>query len=136
MNYYIKTKKIHTSFEQAVQLVTEALYAEGFVVLTAINMHDKLKENLGVNFRRYKILSAYNPDYAYKALLEEDKIGVMLPCNVIIQEDTDGTIEIAAGNPVASMLAVENPQLIDIAIGIEKKLETIIDNLNSYLQTK
>ena len=127
---------MHTSFEQAVQLVTEGLYAEGFVVLTEINMHDKLKENLGVNFRRYKILSAYNPDYAYKALLEEDKIGVMLPCNVIIQEDTDGTIEIAAGNPVASMLAVENPQLIDIAIGIEKKLETIIENLNSHLQTK
>lgn len=136
MNYYIKTKKIHTSFEQAVQLVTEALYSEGFVVLTEINMHDKLKENLGVNFRRYKIMSAYNPDYAYKALLEEDKIGVMLPCNVIIQEDTDGTIEIAAGNPVASMLAVENPQLIDIAIEIANKLETIIDTLNSHLQIK
>ena len=132
MNYYINTK-LPTSFEQTVHLVTKALKAEGFKVLSEINIRKKLKEKLGIDFRKYKILGAYSPDYAYKALLEEDKIGVMLTCNVIVQETTDGTIEVAAGNPVASMLAIENPKLIDIAIEIQNKLKTVIDKLNEVI---
>jgi uncharacterized protein (DUF302 family) len=132
MNYYINTK-LHTSFEQTVQLVTKALKAEGFKVLTEINIRKKLKEKLGVDFRKYKILGAYSPDYAYKALLEEDKIGVMLTCNVIVQEACDGSIEVAANNPVASMLAIENPKLIDIAIEIQNKLNSVIATLNKVI---
>jgi uncharacterized protein (DUF302 family) len=128
LNYYINTR-LHKSFEKTVQLVTEALKVEGFGVLTEISIHDTLKEKLGVDFRKYKILSAYSPDYAYKALLEEDKIGVILTCNVIVQETTDGAIEVAAANPVASMLAIENPKLIDLAIEIHQKLKTVIDKL-------
>lgn len=132
MDYYINTK-LHSGFDQTVQLVTNALKAEGFRVMTKINIRKTLKEKLGVDFRKYKILGAYNPDYAYKALLEEDKIGVILTCNVIVQETTDGTIEVAAGNPVASMLAIENPILIDIAIEIQNKLNTVIERLNKVI---
>jgi uncharacterized protein (DUF302 family) len=129
MKYYIN-KKIHSSFEQTVLLVTEALKVEGFGVLTEINIHEKLKEKLGVDFRKYKILGACNPAYAYKALQEEDKIGTMLPCNVIIQELANNEVEVAAVDPVASMLAIENPNLKNIAGEIQKKLKTVIDKLN------
>ena len=95
MNYYINTK-LHTTFEKTVQLVTQALKTEGFGILTEINIHEKLKEKLGVDFRKYKILGACNPAYAYKALQKEDKIGTMLPCNVIIQELANNEIEVAA----------------------------------------
>jgi uncharacterized protein (DUF302 family) len=129
MNYYIN-KKLHLSFEETVQLVTEALKDEGFGVLTEINIHEKLKEKLGVDFRKYKILGACNPVYAFKALQKEDKIGTMLPCNVIIQELAFNEIEVAAVDPLASMLAVDNPDLKDIAGEIQKKLKTVIDKLN------
>ncbi len=132
MNYYINTK-IHAGFEQTVQLVTKTLKAEGFKVLSEINISKNLKETFGVDFRKYKILGAYSPDWAYKALQEEDKIGVMLTCNVIVQETNDGSIEVAAGNPVASMLAIENPKLIDIAIEIQNKLNSVIDKLNQVI---
>ena len=92
-----------------------------------------MKERFGVDFRKYKILSAYNADYAYKALLEEDKIGVMMTYNVIVQETIDGSIEVASCNPVASMLAVENPILMDIAIEIHNKFKTIMEKLNSVI---
>ncbi len=129
MKYYI-TKKISTDFDQAVQLVTESLKKEGFGVLTEINIQEKLKEKLNLDFRKYKILGACNPGYAYKALQLEDKIGVMLPCNVIIQETKNGTIEVAAVNPIVSMSGINNPKLMEIAVEIEKKLKTVIDKLN------
>src|ERR1035437_7894925 len=129
MKYYI-TKKISTDFDQAVQLVTESLKKEGFGVLTEINIQEKLKEKLNLDFRKYKILGACNPGYAYKALQLEDKIGVMLPCNVIIQETKDGAIEVAAVNPIVSMSGINNPKLMEIAVEIEKKLKTVIDKLN------
>lgn len=128
MSYYINTK-LHTSFEQAVQLVTEALKNEGFGVLTEINIHEKLKEKLGVSFRRYKILGACNPDYAYKALLKEDKIGTMLPCNIIVQELAHNDIEIASVDPLVSMIAVENAALTNIAKEIREKLTRVISSL-------
>jgi len=129
MKYYI-SKKISTDFDQAVQLVTESLKKEGFGVLTEINIQEKLKEKLNLDFRKYKILGACNPGYAYKALQLEDKIGVMLPCNVIIQETKNGTIEVAAVNPIVSMSGINNPKLMEIAVEIEKKLKTVIDKLN------
>jgi uncharacterized protein (DUF302 family) len=112
-----------------VEQVTEALKAEDFGVLTQIDIHEKLKEKLDVDFRKYKILGACNPLYAYKALQFEDKIGVMLPCNVIVQELDNAEIEIAAVNPVASMMAIENKDLSGIALEINEKLERVIASL-------
>ena len=128
MKYYI-SKKISTDFDQAVQLVTESLKKEGFGVLTEINIQEKLKEKLNVDFRKYKILGACNPAYAYKALQMEDKVGTMLPCSVIVQELGNNEIEVAAIDPIASMMAIENPELKDIATEIQQKLKAAIDNL-------
>jgi len=128
MKYYI-SKKIKTDFDQAVQLVTESLKKEGFGVLTEINLQEKLKEKLSVDFRKYKILGACNPAYAYKAIQMEDKIGTMLPCSVIVQELENNEIEVAAVDPVASMMAIENSGLVGIAGEIKEKLERAIASL-------
>ncbi len=128
MKYYI-SKKVNTSFDQAVQLATESLKKEGFGILTEIDIQDKLKEKLNINFRKYKILGACNPPYAYRALLEEDKVGIMLPCNVIVQELDNNEIEIAAVDPIASMMAIENSNLAGIAGEIKEKLERVIASL-------
>jgi uncharacterized protein (DUF302 family) len=128
MRYYI-SKKINTDFDQAVQLVTESLKKEGFGVLTEINIQEKLKEKLNVDFRKYKILGACNPAYAYKALQMEDKVGTMLPCSVIVQEFGDNEIEVSAVDPIASMMAIENPALTEIAGEIKQKLERAIASL-------
>lgn len=129
MKYYFE-KTLKTDFETAVSKTREALKSEGFGVLSEIDINEKLKEKLDIDFRKYKILGACNPSYAYKALEMEDKIGVMLPCNVIIQEKPDGTIEVAAIDPVASMMAIENPKLKDIAAEIRRKLKNVIDTLD------
>lgn len=128
MKYYI-SKKLNTSFDQAVIKVTESLKSEGFGVLSEINLHEKLKEKLDVDFRRYKILGACNPSFAYKALQSEDKVGTMLPCNVIIQELTKDEIEVAAVDPVASMMAIDNSSLESIAIEVQEKLKRVISSL-------
>lgn len=128
MSYYI-SKKISIDFEQAVRHVTESLKKEGFGVLTEIDIQQKLKEKLDVDFRKYKILGACNPPYAYQALQQEDKIGTMLPCNVILQELDNNEIEVAAVDPVASMMAVENQQLAGIASEIKGKLEHVIESI-------
>lgn len=128
MKYYI-SKKIKSDFEQAVQLVTEALKKEGFGVLSEIDIQQKLNEKLDIDFRKYKILGACNPPNAYKALQQEDKIGTLLPCNVILQEVDDNMIEVAAVDPVASMMAVENRKLTGIATEIKGKLEKVIASL-------
>ncbi len=107
MKYYFE-KTLNCSFEEAVKRVTEELKKEGFGVLSEINIHEKLKEKLGVDFRKYRILGACNPAFAYKALQEEDKIGTMLPCNVIVQQISENQTEIAAVDPMASMQSVEN----------------------------
>ena len=134
MKYYI-SKRIDATFEQAVDRVKESLAIEGFGILSEINMHEKLKEKLGVDFRRYTILGACNPSYAYKALQNEDKIGTMLPCNVIVQELKKNTIEVAVVDPIASMMAVENPQLADIAREIKAKLERVIESLDTGVES-
>jgi len=128
MKYYIE-KTTNYSFDEAVEKVTEELKKEGFGILSEINIHEKLKEKLNVDFRKYRILGACNPPSAYKALQAENKIGTMLPCNVIVQELDNGKTEVAAVDPVASMMAVENPGLVGIAGEIKEKLERAIASL-------
>jgi uncharacterized protein (DUF302 family) len=128
MEYYF-SKTLDASFDEAVRLTTEALKSEGFGVISEISMHEKLKDKLGVDFKRYKILGACNPPYAYKALQAEDKIGTMLPCNILVIEQEQNKIEIAAVNPVASMQAITNPALGGIALEVTNKLKNVIDSL-------
>ena len=125
MKYYIN-KTITANFDKAIELVTEALKTEGFGVLSEIDIQQKLKEKLDVDFRKYKILGACNPLNAFKALQQEDKIGTMLPCNVIVQETGENQVEVAAVDPVASLMAVDNKELANIAGDIRAKLERVI----------
>lgn len=128
MNYHF-SKSCSLPFEQAITRVTDALKAEGFGVLTEIDVKSTLKHKLDVDFRKYRILGACNPAFAYRALQTEDKIGTMLPCNVIVQERADGKIEVSAVDPVASMLAIENPELGTIAEEVRGKLRNVIASL-------
>lgn len=128
MDYYFKKKLPKQSFEQAIQQVTEALKKEGFGVLTEIDIKATLKKKLDVDFQPYVILGACNPGFAYKALQAEDKIGTMLPCNVIVQE-RQGIVEVAAVNPMASMQAVDNEVLAEVATQVTEKLKRMIDQL-------
>lgn len=102
---------------------------EGFAILTEIDVKEALKKKLNVDFKKYRILGACNPPFAYQALQAEDKIGTMLPCNVIVQEHTEGKVEIAAVDPVASMQAIENPKLRDVAEQVRVKLKRVIESL-------
>lgn len=126
MNYYNSKKIQNISFDNAIDKVTGALKQEGFGILTEIDVKETLKKKLDVNFRPYKILGACNPPFAHKALLAEKNIGTMLPCNVIVQKTEDGMIEVSAVDPVASMSAVNNPELAGIADEIKNKLERVI----------
>ena len=128
MSYYF-TKKLNLSFDKAIAGVMEELKKEGFGILTDIDVKATLKKKLDVEFRKYRILGACNPPFAYKALQAEDKIGTMLPCNVIVQEISDGQVEVTAIDPLASMQAVENPALKEIAAEISNKLKTVIDRV-------
>lgn len=125
MSYYI-SKIINSEFEQAIQLVTESLKKEGFGIISEIDIQQKLKEKLDIDFRKYLILGACSPAKAFEALEQEDKIGTMLPCNVILQEIGENKIEVAAIDPVASMMAVKNQNLSGIAREIKDKLERAI----------
>jgi uncharacterized protein (DUF302 family) len=128
MSYYF-SKTIHASFEEAISRATESLKKEGFGVLTEIKIHEKLKEKLGVDFQRYTILGACNPAYAYKALQAENKIGTMLPCNVIVQDMGNGLVEIAAVNPIESMMAIKNEDLGTVAVQVTAMLKRVIEAL-------
>ena len=128
MSYYFN-KTVDMTFDEAISKVTEELKKEGFGVLTEIDVTAALKKKINVDFRKYRILGACNPGFAHKALLAEDKIGAMLPCNIIVQEVEDGKIEVAAINPVASMQAVENKSLGEIAITVQSKLKQVIENV-------
>jgi uncharacterized protein (DUF302 family) len=128
MAYYF-SKVLDISFDDAVQKVTDELKKEGFGILTDIDVKQTLKKKLDVDFRPYRILGACNPPFAYKALQAEDKIGTMLPCNVIVHETGDKKVEVAAIDPVASMQAVDNKGLAPIAEEVRSKLKTVITNL-------
>jgi len=128
MSYYF-SKTLQMSFDEAVAKVTEELKKGGFGILTDIDVQATLKKKMNADFRKYRILGACNPPYAYQALLAEDKIGTMLPCNVIVQEIAEGIVEVAAIDPIASMQAIQNPKLGGIAIEVQAKLKKVIDNL-------
>jgi len=128
MSYYF-AKRVDGTFDEVIDRVTEALKAEGFGVLTRIDVKETLKKKLDADFRRYVILGSCNPPYAYRALLAEDKIGLMLPCNVVVQETNDGGIEVSAIDPVASMLAVQNAALGEIAGAVQEKLRKVVQSL-------
>jgi len=128
MEYYF-SKTISLSFDEAIIRVTEVLKSEGFGIISEIRMHEKLKEKLGVDFKKYTILGACNPSYAYNVLQVEDKIGTMLPCNIVVQELSENHIEVAAVNPIASMMAIQNPELIEIASDVTDKLQVVISRL-------
>ncbi|MEJ2737328.1 MAG: DUF302 domain-containing protein [Anaerolineae bacterium] len=128
MSYYF-SKTLDIPFEEAIALVTEQLKQEGFGILTEIDVKATLKKRLGKDFRNYRILGACNPPFAHRALLAEDKIGTMLPCNVIVQETATGAVEVAAIDPIASMQAIENSALGDIAAEVQSKLKRVIGSL-------
>ncbi|WP_029914370.1 DUF302 domain-containing protein [Pelobacter seleniigenes] len=128
MTYHI-SKKVASAFAETVTIVKNKLAEHGFGILSEINVTSKLQEKLGVSFRNYLILGACNPPYAYEALQAEPYIGTMLPCNVVIQEWDDGSVEVSAIDPLASMMAVQNPGLGKIAQEIQGKLRQVIADL-------
>ena len=129
MDYYFTTIVNTLTFDQAIDKVTSELQKEGFGILTEIDIKATLHKKLGVDFYNYKILGACNAPFAHKALLAEDKIGTMLPCNIIVQEKEMGIVEISAVDPAASMQAIENDSLASIALEVRDKLKKVIDNL-------
>ncbi len=128
MAYYFN-KTLNMSFDEAIVKVTEELKKEGFGIMSEIDVQEALRKKLGVDFRKYRILGACNPPFAYKALQAEDKIGTMLPCNVIVQESSEGKVEVAAIDPLASMQAIENPSLRSIAGEVRARLKKVVDSL-------
>ena len=128
MSYYF-SKTLEISFDKAVARVEEELANEGFGILTDIDVKETLKKKLNVEFKKYRIFGACNPTFAYQALQAEDKIGTMLPCNVIVQENAEGNVEVAAIDPIASMQAIRNPKLRGLAEQVQDKLRRVIGNL-------
>lgn len=128
MSYYF-AKTINATFDETIEKVTKILQSKGFGVLTEIDVKATLKKKLDVDFQPYMILGACNPPFAYKALQAENKIGAMLPCNVVVQDVGNGQVEVAAIDPAASMQAVENPALEDIAGEVRSMLQAVIDEL-------
>lgn len=128
MNYSIN-KKLNKNFNDAVNAVTSGLTKEGFGIITEIDLKEKFREKLGMEFRNYKILGACNPSMAYKAIEAEDKIGVMLPCNVLVQQKENGEVEVSAINPLNSIGTIENEALKAIAAEVSEKLQKVVDAL-------
>lgn len=128
MSYYI-SKISKVGFEETLLKVEEELKAEGFGVLTEIDVQSTLKKKLDVDFKRYKILGACNPGLAHKALSTEDKIGILLPCNVIVEENIGGEVEVAAVNPIVAMSSVQNDSLAEVAKNVTEKLQKVMDKI-------
>ena len=128
MSYYYN-KTVNGTFDNVIDKVTDLLGKEGFGILSEIDIQQTLKNKLDVDFKKYKILGACNPPFAYKALLAEDKIGTMLPCNVIVQELGENKIEVAAINPLVSMQSVKNTELNEVAEKVSEKLKAVINKL-------
>lgn len=128
MNYYF-ARTLPIGFDEAVKRTIEALRQEGFGIITEIDVRDTFKKKLGIDFHPYRILGACNPALAHKALQLEDKVGTMLPCNVIVQEVAGNRTEVAAIDPVASMMAIDNPRLKEAAEEVRTKLRKVIGNI-------
>ena len=131
MSYYISTIVQNKNFDEAIELVTESLKTEGFGVLTEIDVQGTLKKKIGADFKKYKILGACNPHFAHKALQAEDKLGILLPCNVVVEEHENGEIEVSAVDPIVSMSAVNNEDLASLAADVKEKLTKVIDSLKA-----
>ncbi len=130
MNYHKSITIEGKSFDQTIEAVTEALKSEGFGVLTDIDVSATFKEKLDLDFQKYRILGACNPHFAHKAISSENKIGVFLPCNVVVQQHENGSIEVSAVDPMASMMSVENDSLGAIASEVNTKLDKVIAQLS------
>lgn len=128
MTYHF-SKTLPLGMDDAIARVTEELKKEGFGILTEIDVQKTLKAKIDVDFRPYRILGACNPGFAHKALLAEDKIGTMLPCNVIVQQHAPGSVEVSAIDPMESMKAIENPALGGIATEVRARLQRVIAQL-------
>jgi len=129
MSYYFNKVLKTKNFDEAIELVTAELKKEGFGVLTEIDVQKTLKSKIDVDFKKYRILGACNPHFAYKALQHEDKIGVFLPCNVIVEEHENGDIEVSAVDPIASMSSVKNDSLGEMAMEVQQMMKNVIYNL-------
>jgi uncharacterized protein (DUF302 family) len=128
MTYHF-SRTLGVDFDEAVRRTVDALREEGFGVLTDIDVKDTLKKKINADFRRYRILGACNPKLAHEALQMEDKIGTMLPCNVVVQDTPDGKVEVSAIDPVASMMAIDNPGLRSTAGMVRDKLQRVVARL-------
>jgi len=128
MNYYF-TKKTSLSFDDAITKMTSALTEEGFGIISEIDVKDTLKKKIDVDFRNYKIFGACNPVFAHKAILLEDKIGTLLPCNFIVQEQGDGSTEVSAINPLETMAGIDNIKLKVLAYEVGERLKRILNNI-------
>ncbi len=128
MTYY-NTKIVNTDFEKTIERIGTELQKEGFGILTEIDVKATLKKKLDIDFRKYRILGACNPDFAYQALQLEENIGVMLPCNVIVQEHDDGNISVSVIDPLAAMYSVGNPMLNKVAEEVSDKLDKVLKQL-------
>lgn len=128
MSYHI-SKKLEGTFDEAITKVTEELMKEGFGIISEIDLKEKFKEKLNVDFRNYTILGACNPSLAFKAIEQEDKIGTMLPCNILVQEHETGQVEVSAINPLVSIGAINNANLQSIAAEVSGKLKLVIERL-------
>ena len=126
---YSFDKILNMPFDDAINRVTDELKKDGFGILTDIDVQQTLKKKLNVDFRKYRILGACNPPFAYKALQLESRIGTMLPCNVIVQEIEPGKVEVSAIDPIASMQAIENPELGDVAVQVQALLKKVVERL-------
>lgn len=129
MAYYFSTTLHNTPFDLAKEKVTDELKKEGFGVLTEIDVSNTLKTKIDVDFKKYTILGACNPHFAHKALSQEDKIGVFLPCNVVVEENAPGEIQVSVVDPISSMMAVKNENLGSIATEIQQKLKRVLEGL-------
>lgn len=129
MSYYFKTTISGKDFDDVIEQVTGELSKEGFGVLTEIDVQATLKKKLDIDFKKYRILGACNPPSAHKAISSEDKIGVFLPCNVVVTENESGDVDVAAVDPVASMMAVDNDALSEVATDIQGRLKRVIESL-------
>ena len=135
MNYYMAAK-LPISFGEALERTEEALKQEGFGIISRIDIQEALKTKIGVDFRPYTILGACNPELAYEALKIEDKVGTMLPCNVVVQELGPRQTEVAAIDPVASMQAIENTELTEAAREVRTKLARVIETLGALVESE
>lgn len=132
MSYYFSTTLQQTPFEEAIELATSELQKEGFGVLTQINVKETLKKKIDADFRPYIILGACNPHFAHKALQVEDKLGVLLPCNVVVEQHEDGSVEISTVDPHAMMAPVTNPQLETLAAEVREKVKKVIEGVKAH----